>query len=64
MLTNEQKLNILKKQVWEAKNELIRVGQLRPLVKVDEEYSKCISFELMSEYAIKWMEQEGLFDDQ
>lgn len=63
MLTNEQKLTILKKQVWEAKNELIRIGQLRPLVKLNDEYSECISFELMSEYAIKWMEQEGLFND-
>ena len=55
------KLNKLTKRLQEAEYRLLYLDQLRPLVKSGEDgWSKKISFELMSEYAIKWMEQEGI----
>lgn len=57
----EDKEKILEQRIRELTNKLSYLDQLRPLVKSgDEGWSKKISFELMSEYAIKWMEQEGM----
>lgn len=51
----------LSRMVQEERNKLLYIDQLRPLVKSDKEgYMKKISFEQMSEYASKWMEQEGI----
>ena len=55
------KLNRLMKRLQNAENRLLYLDQLRPLVKCDKEgYMQKIGFEDMSEYAILWMEQEGI----
>jgi hypothetical protein len=58
--TTEERLEILRKRLRETENELVRIRQLRPLVDIGDEWSECISFEQMSEFATLWMEQEGI----
>lgn len=60
-MTDCAKCSKLSKLLSEARNKLLYLDQLRPLVKTGREgYMKKISFEQMSEYASKWMEQEGI----
>ena len=51
------------KRLHDIDNELNYIRQLRPLVPMEDKpgYSKAISFEQMSEYAIKYMEEHGLY---
>lgn len=60
-MTPEDKVDILKDRLQKVESELLYIRQLRPLLETGGGWSAAISFELMSEYAIKWMEQEGLF---
>jgi len=62
-MDDKDKIERLSELLYNARNDLMYVKQLRPLIDQGGGYSKAISFELMSEYAVKWMEQEGLFDD-
>lgn len=61
-MNDQEKIEYLTSRLHKVECELLYLGQLRPLLTVDDKYSQAISFELMSEYAIKWMEQEGLFE--
>ena len=57
-MIKEQKLI---ERLSEAENRLLYLDQLRPLIKTDKRgWMQKISFEEMSEYAIKWMKQEGI----
>jgi hypothetical protein len=58
--TTEERLEILRKRLQEAENEISRIRQLRPLVSIGGGLSERISFEQMSEFATLWMEQEGI----
>lgn len=60
-MNDQEKIEHLTRRLYIAEGRLLYLGQLRPLLSVDDKYSRAISFEEMSEYAIKWMEQEGLF---
>lgn len=52
--------NKLMARLHKAENELLRINQLRPLVYSEEGWTRKISIEDMSEYAILWMNQEGI----
>lgn len=55
------KEDILSERLQKANARLLYLDQLRPLIKTDKEgWMQKISFEQMSEYATKWMEQEGI----
>lgn len=54
------KWNKLMVRLQKAENELLRINQLRPLVYSEEGWTRKISIEDMSEYAILWMNQEGI----
>lgn len=60
-MTSEEKIDILTDRLQKVESELLYIRQLRPLLYTADGWSTAISFELMSEYAIKWMEQEGSF---
>lgn len=60
-MTSEDKIDVLRDRLQKVEAELMYVRQLRPLLDNGNGWSTAISFELMSEYAIKWMQQEGLF---
>lgn len=59
-LTDKEKIELLSKRVHNLQCKLSYIDQLRPLVAMENDWSKKISWEEMSEYAIKWMEQEGI----
>lgn len=59
-MTSEDKIDTLRDRLQKVEAELLYVRQLRPLLDNGNGWT-AISFELMSEYAIKWMQQEGLF---
>ena len=61
-MTDQEKIEILKARIQKGESELLRIRQLRPLITDADGWSRPISFEQMSEYAIKWMEQEALFE--
>ena len=52
--------NKIMARLHKAENELLKINQLRPLVYSEEGWTRKISFEDMSEYAILWMNQEGI----
>lgn len=58
MCVKENKFEILKERLQRAEETLNYLRQLRPLVDSGNGYSTAISFEQMSDYAIKWMEQQ------
>ena len=59
-MTDQEKIEMLSDRLHELRCKLLYIDQLRPLVPCGEGFSRKISYELMSEYAIKWMEQEGI----
>ena len=58
--TLQEKYDILKDRLRKTENELSRIRQLRPLVDIGGGWSSPIGFEQMSEFALLWMEQEGI----
>lgn len=57
----QTKEDILLERLQKANARLLYLDQLRPLIKTDKKgWMQKISFELMSEYAINWMRQEGI----
>lgn len=58
--TTEEKLEILRKRLQEVENEISRIRQLRPLLDLENGWSEPLSFEVMSDIVVEWLEDHNI----